>query len=142
MALAGINGVEKFIHMILGVELEMRISEEEREDDVYYRNLRERLSSLEILRSHRITYRRLPEFEKFLLHKLLVGPWQATLPDAHVSTGTGPCYTVHTFPHLIVPVPSFSTHTHTHTHTRARARTHTKGYKMQVISHIYICAHT
>ena len=52
MALAGINGVEKFIHMILGVELEMRISEEEREDDVYYRNLRERLSSLEVLRSH------------------------------------------------------------------------------------------
>ena len=46
MALAGINGVEKFIHMILGVELEMRISEEEREDDVYYR------SSLEVLRSH------------------------------------------------------------------------------------------
>ena len=121
MALAGINGVEKFIHMILEVELEMRINEEEREDDRYYWNLRERRSSLEVLRSHWITYRRLAEFGKLLLHKLSAGPCQATLPDAHVSTGTGP-YTPHT-PSIILlsrcPLPP-------HTHQK-------KGYKMQII---------
>ena len=119
MALAGINGVEKFIHMILEVELEMRINEEEREDDRYYWNLRERRSSLEVLRSHWITYRRLAEFGKLLLHKLSAGPCQATLPDAHVSTGTGP-YTPHT-PSIILlsrcPLPP---HTHQKKVTKCR----------------------
>jgi hypothetical protein len=35
MALAGINGVEKFIYMILGVELKMRMNKEHKEDDTY-----------------------------------------------------------------------------------------------------------
>ena len=118
MALAGINGVEKFIHMILGVELEMRISEEEREDDVYYR------SSLEVLRSHWITHRRLAEFRKFLLHKLLVGPWQATRPMPMTAQAQVPVTLCSPSLILLSQCP-LSPHTHTHTYT--------KGYKMQVI---------
>lgn len=34
MALAGINGIEKFIYMILGVEMKTRINKNQREGDV------------------------------------------------------------------------------------------------------------
>ena len=130
MALAGINGVEKFIYMILGVELEMRISEEEREDDVYYRNLRERLSSLEVLRSHWITHRRLAEFRKFLLHKLLVGPWQATRPMPMTAQAQVPV-TLCTPSLILLSQCPLSPHTHTHTHTQ-------KVTKCRLSDHLFL----